>query len=242
MDINTENILDETIKTFDLLSRKYTRKPWLIIYKVINENACIVCDIGCGVGQNTIDICMKYKYVRVCCLDLSWKMIETAYRRLKRRRLSHKVLAIQADMRALPFRDNIFDSILYVASLHNLPLKMNRINALKEGYRVLRNKGKVLVTCWAREQLLFFPKILMNLFRKILGLKGLESIGDVIITTKIKDRKYRRFYHLYKRKELHDDVVNAGFRVLEEGTYIHGRRGLLRLNKNHYIVAEKSIP
>ncbi|RLG84541.1 MAG: hypothetical protein DRO40_00650 [Thermoprotei archaeon] len=241
MGVNAEGILDETIRTYGLLSKRYTRKPWPIIYKVIDENVRTVCDIGCGVGQNTIDICVRYKHVRVCCLDLSWEMAEMAYRRLKKRRLSHRVLVIQADMRALPFRDNVFDSILYIASLHNLPTKKGRVNALKEGYKVLRNKGKMLVTCWAREQLLFFPKILINLFKKILGFKGLESIGDVIITTKIRDREYRRFYHLYTRKELHNDVVNAGFTVLEEGIYIHGRPGVLKPNKNHYIVAEKSI-
>eukprot|EP00201_Polytomella_parva_P014001 CAMPEP_0175054522 /NCGR_PEP_ID=MMETSP0052_2-20121109/9552_1 /TAXON_ID=51329 ORGANISM="Polytomella parva, Strain SAG 63-3" /NCGR_SAMPLE_ID=MMETSP0052_2 /ASSEMBLY_ACC=CAM_ASM_000194 /LENGTH=460 /DNA_ID=CAMNT_0016319227 /DNA_START=358 /DNA_END=1740 /DNA_ORIENTATION=+ len=57
-----------------------------------------------------------------------------------------------ADGLALPFRDESLDAALSIAVLHHLSTRQRRIDFLKEMARVLRPKGRAVVTVWATKQ------------------------------------------------------------------------------------------
>ncbi len=234
--VYSEDILWETMEAFDGIASSYRRRPWGIIYSVLNENTMVVGDIGCGPGHNIIAVLREYKRVRGIALDYSYNMVYRAYRRSVSEGLGYRMLAIQCDMRRLPFRDNVFDALLYIASIHHVPLRMQRRSVLKEAYRVLVRGGVLLVTVWARYQLYFLPVLVKNIVARLRG--SIESIGDIVRPWKTRDRVYNRYYHLYSLRELVEDILDTGFKLVDKGIY-YPKRSLLKPFKNYYVIALK---
>jgi len=159
----------------------YRRKPLPYLNLIQGK---IVCDVGCGSGQNCLALHKEKKLV--VCLDIAIRQLVES----KKRGCENLV---QADMEFLPFRDNAFDSLLYIASLHHL----NEPNvAIKEGWRSLKNDGEVLATVW----LIQFS----FLFRRKIKLKSKIGIKEVI-----------RAYKLYFPWELKRKMEKNGFKTLK---------------------------
>ncbi|CAJ1341818.1 unnamed protein product, partial [Effrenium voratum] len=57
-----------------------------------------------------------------------------------------------ADCLAAPLRGGAFDAVLSIAVLHHLSTPARRVQALREGARLLRCGGLFLVYCWSYEQ------------------------------------------------------------------------------------------
>ncbi|AWR96431.1 methyltransferase domain-containing protein [Acidianus sulfidivorans JP7] len=153
----------------------YRRKP---IDLIINDSP--VADIGCGSGQN----CRIIKGFSIC-LDIALNQLLVA----KRRGCENLV---QADMEYLPFRNESFKYLLYIASLHHLP---SPDLALSEAYRVLKNdNGRILITVWERQ--------IKFLFRRKLFLRS-----------KINGKNVLRFYRFYFPWELKKYCEKNGFKT-----------------------------
>jgi len=230
-------IFEETWRTFDQVAHVYRRKPWSIVYKVLEDSIELFGDIGSGPGHNALAILEALKSSRGVVVDISFNMVHQAMQRAYRRGFSWRLLAIEADMTNLPFRDNVFDLLTYIASIHHLPSKKLRIKALEEAYRVLRNKGKLLITVWARYQLYFIPRIVSNLIKKLIGRR--HSIGDIFIPWIHKGVKLRRYYYLYTLKELRKDLEKTGFKILDLGVFYPVKK-YFKPTKNYYAVSLKS--
>ncbi|WP_338600763.1 class I SAM-dependent methyltransferase [Sulfolobus tengchongensis] len=153
----------------------YRRKPNPYI-RLITGN--VIADIGCGSGQN----CYQFKGKLTICLDLSLNQLMQA----KKRGCEN---LIHADMEYLPFRNSSLSSLLYIASLHHL---RDPSLALDEGYRVLKDKGEILVTVWLVHFRTFFRRYLVK-----------KSI--------INGKEVRRFYRLYYPYELKRVMESMGF-------------------------------
>lgn len=148
----------------------------------------IICDVGCGSGQNCLALQREKRLV--ICLDIAFgQIIESKKRGCEN--------LIQADMEFLPFRDNAFDSLLYIASLHHLN---DPSLAIKEGWRCLKNNGEVLATVWLMQ------------FRFLLRRK-------IKIKTKIGNKEITRFYKLYFPWELKRRMKKGGFKTLKYMLY-----------------------
>ena len=89
-----------------------------------------ILDLGCGSGL-LADI-LKRKLIGV---DISFEMLRKAKKR--------KVLAVQADLDYLPFKSNVFSSILSFTALQNLP-KVEK--ALQEIKRVSDKDARIVLT------------------------------------------------------------------------------------------------
>jgi len=231
-----DEAIEETWKTFDQVARNYRRKPWSIVYKVLEDHIELFGDIGSGPGHNALAILEVLKGSRGVVVDISFNMVYEAMRRACKRGFSWRLLAIEADMTSLPFKDGIFDLLIYIASIHHLPSRKLRIKALKEAYRVLRSKGKLLVTVWARYQPYFIPKIITNLIKKLIRRR--HSIGDISIPWIHKGIKLRRYYYLYTLKELKNDLEKAGFKILDLGKYYPIKK-YFKPTKNYYAISLK---
>jgi demethylmenaquinone methyltransferase/2-methoxy-6-polyprenyl-1,4-benzoquinol methylase len=95
-----------------------------------------VLDVGCGTGSHL----ERYSRsgCRVAGVDTSIAMLTEA-----RRRLGSRALLLAADAEALPFAESVFDLVLAVAVLHELPV-VARARVLREMVRVMTGDGRLL--------------------------------------------------------------------------------------------------
>jgi len=145
-----------------------------------------VLDIGSGNSRNLL----RFAKSGFKCygIDFSQKVIDYSKEFTKKNNI--KVNLKKANMLKLPFKDNNFDYVLMIASLHHID-KKNQIKALKESYRVLKNKGKMLISVWNKPS------------------------ENPYTAWKVKDKIYKRYYYFFKEQELKSLILNAGFKILE---------------------------
>ncbi|MHB8604702.1 MAG: class I SAM-dependent methyltransferase [Thermoplasmatota archaeon] len=103
------------------------------------------------------------------------------------------VRVCEADARALPFRAASFDGALFIAGLHNIEGRGERLGALAELGRVLKPGASALATVWARR-------------RGALKDQRVPWVRDGVAA--------QRYYHFYDRTELREDLRAAGFTVV----------------------------
>ena len=121
---------------------------------------------------------------------------------------------IVADVLDVPHPAAKFDFAISIAVIHHLSTRDRRVEAIKSIMELLRSiphaPGKALLYVWALEQKS--------------SRRGWEEGGeqDVMVPWVLKrkgeqDKTYQRYYHLYKRGELEEDIASAGGVVVESG-------------------------
>ncbi|KAB8317534.1 methyltransferase domain-containing protein [Tolypothrix campylonemoides VB511288] len=98
-----------------------------------------ILEVGCGVGD--FAIYLSDKGADVTAVDFSPKAIELA--RTKAESQNKQVDFQLADAQALPFEDNSFDLIFSCECLEHVPTPQLALNQM---YRVLKPKGKLILT------------------------------------------------------------------------------------------------
>lgn len=186
---------EETKEAYEHIIYRRKPLPYLDLIK-----GRVVCDVGCGSGQNCLCLAKK-KYV--LCLDIAMRqLIESRKRGCEN--------LVQADMEFLPFRDNAFDSLVYIASLHHMN---NPEYAIREGWRCLKNNGEILATVWL--------VTLASLFRR-----------RIKIRSKIGDKEVFRFYRLFLPWELKKIMEKEGFRTSKY--FLYSAKSFLPNNALYY--------
>ncbi|MGY0288298.1 MAG: class I SAM-dependent methyltransferase [Candidatus Methanodesulfokora washburnensis] len=210
----------EIMHTFDKIAGDYSskrRKPWPEIKLVHGRR---VLDAGCGPGRNSkyfLDVGSD-----VFSVDISIEMLRIA------RKMIPDAELVQCDITSLPFKNNAFDCILLVATLHHVPSKPERLKTLKEIFRVTSCGGEVLITVWSVFQPRFLKKIPRMALDRILG--RVKELWDTYIPW----GREKRYYHLFSRRELVSLVKKAGFyeiTIHEEGIF----------PRNHVVIARKGV-
>ncbi|WFO75825.1 class I SAM-dependent methyltransferase [Desulfurococcaceae archaeon MEX13E-LK6-19] len=235
MRLDEKDLTMETIKAYDTLAKCYRRKPWRIISLVENhipDDDIYIADIGCGKGQYIKYFLSKRKRIRIIAIDLSQVMVQEMYREIDQK---HRVLPIVADAIQLPIMDNKVYASLYIAVIHHILSRNYRYQALKEAYRVLVNKGLILVTVWALKQLAFIPFIIKYYFKKILKILKIIKKAEKIYS---KGKTYRRHYYLFTLNELINEIKSVGFIIEKKGIFYPSKK-LLKPTKNYYVLARK---
>ena len=199
--ISDKEVWERIAKSFD----KTRRKPWSKCIEFIDsmEKKGLFLDIGCGNGRHLIPAARKNELV--IGIDFSMNMLRVCRNNLENSEIRNYAL-LQADARYLPFKDDCFDYVIFIASLHNIRGRDNRIMALREMRRVLKEDGKGLISVWSRWQDRFFFHFLKEFF-----LRNYEEFGDIEIMWKRDDINLPRFYHLYSRREFMEDIKRASF-------------------------------
>ncbi|RLF05477.1 MAG: hypothetical protein DRJ64_05560 [Thermoprotei archaeon] len=163
-------------------------------------------DVGCGSGRHIKPLLSVAE--RVTAVDISEEMIKEAIKGLtdeERERVDFLV----ADARSLPLEDEHFDIALMVATLHHISPRGERLRALEELRRVLKRGGIAEITVWWRGA---------ERFKKgrVRWINGEE--GDAMVPWRWGlDKEVERFYHLYELEEFKEDIVKAGFEIVEIG-------------------------
>ena len=207
-------------KVYDQIAPHFSQtryKPWPLITRFLLalSPGSVGLDIGCGNG--------KYLNLNpnifVVGSDRAKGLIEIAKREKKGR--SSDLLV--GDILDLPHRPGTFDFAISVAVLHHLSSRKRRIQAtasiletLKLGTQDTQAAGRALIYVWALEQ---------KTSRRGWG-EGDQQ--DVVVPWVMKqkttneeagavEQTFERYYHLYRKGELNEDIKMAGGVVVESG-------------------------
>jgi ubiquinone/menaquinone biosynthesis C-methylase UbiE len=163
--------------------------------KTINKGP--VLDLGCGNCRNSLPFLER----KINCigLDFSKGMIEESKKFLKKKNLNENLVIGNLDN--LPFKKGSFLSIICIRTLHHLETRDLRLKALKEMKRVCI---KILMSEWKRWQVRFTWQLIKSFFS--------GHFADIYVDWNYHGKIYKRFYHLYTKKELEDYLEEVGFK------------------------------
>jgi len=230
MDINyARNLLEKTRQDYDLIAEDFsrTRKEIWPELGFLFENYLTsgekVLDLGCGNGR-WFKLFQK-KGVDYFGVDNSEKLIEIA------KKLYPRATFQLGDILSLPFPDDFFDKIYNIAVLHHLPSDEFRTQSLTEIKRILKPKGRLVLTVWkfhrSKERCLLFKYTILKLIGK--------SKLDWKDFFEPWDKKIKRYYHFFSKSELINLVKSVDFKVQAAGS-VKNERGS---RQNIYLIAEK---
>ena len=110
-----------------------------------------VLDIGCGRGLLAIGAAKRLKTGKVTGIDvwnpqdLSGNSAEAAKENAKAEGVADRVRFETGDARKLVYPDNHFDAVISANALHTLADDREREQALREGLRVLKPEGRLVI-------------------------------------------------------------------------------------------------
>jgi tRNA (uracil-5-)-methyltransferase TRM9 len=187
---NGNNKIEEVKESYNRLAREFnvTRVftwNWTDNFIEKLEKNALVLDIGCGNGRNMI-----YKSVKIFGLDIS-------INQLSQKKIKDNLVC--ANMINLPYKNNVFDHIICIATFHHLPTEESRLRALEEIKRVLKWEGRVLLSVWSIHQ----PRKTKRIF---------NDYGDNLVPWKGKKETIMRYYYIFKLKEI-NNLLNKIFTI-----------------------------
>ena len=202
---NTEEQTWDTIaKSFD----STRRKPWVQCLDFIDElsSQAIVADLGCGNGRHLLP-CAEHCKTAIG-VDISQKLLQISKQKTKERNLQN-VLFIHGDVRNIPLKDSSIDALLYIASLHSIKGRNERIRSLQEVSRILKQNGTALISVWSRWQDKYRNYFLKQFFTRNRSME----FGDIDIHWRQHGLNIPRFYHLYSKREFLEDIIQSGLKI-----------------------------
>ncbi len=197
--------------------------PWKVVsdFEESLERSRLVLELGCGTSRNAAYLAAMGH--EVVALDFSRGMLKLSSERIRSSSLATRVDLVQADVQELPLTDSSIDICLFIAVLHHLPTRLDRLESLMEVGRCLKPGGKALVSVWAFNQIRFKDTLMEHQDKK-------EGFGDVLVPIRARDGKtIQRFYHLFVEGELEQLVKESGLDI--------GR--CFKSQDNYFVVAVK---
>jgi SAM-dependent methyltransferase len=141
-------------ETYDRIGAHFatTRaSPWPAVESFVERLAegpgvgDLALDLGCGNGRHAE--LLAARAARVVGVDLSRAVLSVARDRARKR--GYALATVQADATILPVAPRTVDAAVYVAAIHHLPDRAQRVGSLDELARVLAPGGRALVSAWA---------------------------------------------------------------------------------------------
>jgi tRNA (uracil-5-)-methyltransferase TRM9 len=158
--------------------------------KFLSECSGNVLDLGGGSGRHMMKIEGKY-----FLQDISNEMLKLAEKKAKEIGVDFE--EIHSSMVEIPKPDEFFDYALSISALHCIEGEENRLNAVKELYRVLKKGGLAYIGVWNFQSKRFKGR---KSKEKMVGWRG----------------KGKRYYYLFDKKEVHDLFKSVGFEIASE--------------------------
>ena len=149
-----------------------------------------ILDLGCGAGRHLA----KVKDGKMYLVDFSKNMIKLAKERAKQKEIQAEFNV--AEITKLPFQKNFFDFAIAIAVFHCIKGEKNREKAVKELFRVLRPKAKVLIAVWNKNS------------KKFRNAKKERYV-------KWRDRG-ERYYYLFNAEEIYSLFKKIGFKIIKK--------------------------
>jgi tRNA (uracil-5-)-methyltransferase TRM9 len=218
-------------------------KPWPFVASFLQSLApgSVGLDVGCGNGKY---LTVRRDIVLLGC-DRSAALValarnhqgladqdaaQTSKRKCEpNQQPDRKNEVLVADSLNLPFRPRGVDFVICIAVLHHLSTRERRQEGIRRLLECANDAGKVLVYVWALEQGmsrrgweeggeqdLLVPWVTKGK-RTETQTQTQARAAEAAEGSRAEDTTYQRYYHLYRKGELEEDVVEAGGLVLECG-------------------------
>ena len=155
-------------------------------------------DIGCGNGRHTEPLAER---ARVAIgVDLSRGLLGEAVRRARDRGFDGRATFVHGDAASLPIADDAIDLAVYVATLHHLAPRSERVRSLNELARTLRSGGVALVSAWSTAHDRFDRE---------------EGFDTTVDWTLPGGETVPRYYHVYDPAEFEADLAESDLVVVD---------------------------
>ena len=162
------------------------------------RDAEIALDVGCGNGRHTESLSAHAR--RVVGVDVSRGLLAEARRRAGERGFDDRASFVHGDAAALPIVDDAVGLAVYVATIHHLRSRTERVRSLNELARVLRPDGVALVSAWSTAHDRF----------------DRESGFDTTVDWTLPDGEtVPRYYYIYAPEEFEEAVEESDCELLE---------------------------
>ena len=223
---NNENTCDSIAKSFD----STRRKPWKQCIEFIEtlSNNDTVADIGCGNGRHIFPCSNNCR--KVIGLDISRELLCIVKKKLNENKIRN-ISLIHSDFTKIPIKNDALDAILFIASLHNIRGRENRIQALRELKRVLKINGRAIISVWSRWQ----DKYRKQFINKWIFREKSSEFGDINIYWRQHGLDIPRFYHLYSKREFQMDLKKAELEIIE----LRGKKLFSRKHSDNFFAIVK---
>jgi ubiquinone/menaquinone biosynthesis C-methylase UbiE len=143
----------------------------LLVEQINPQNDEKILEFGFGTGQNLILAQRKNLNTKFVGLDIDPKIREIALHKLKKNNFDIPLNLYDGSV--LPFEDNQFDKVYSCLVFHQLDAE-TKLSCLKEIYRVLKPKGKLIIADWGKAQ-----NLLMRItFGFVQLLDGFKTTND----------------------------------------------------------------
>jgi len=189
-------------ETFDTIADHFAETrhhPWPEVREFLDGRDPVdqALDVGCGNGRHSE--LLEAVTDSTIALDASRALLETARDRLVS---VESIALLQGDAACLPLLANSMDLALYVATIHHLPAREDRLASLDEIARVLGPEGRGLVSTWSTAHDRFDAD------------PDAERGFDTTIEWTLQDgTTVDRFHHIYAPAEFRADVEASGLSV-----------------------------
>ena len=218
---------------------KFRKNPISALYAFLPylKADAVVLEAGCGNGRNLAEIAKHCR--QAYGIDSSQQMVLQARKKLGERKGEVKespITLLQADIRKLPFPDEMFDAVFCLAVLHHIkPREQGK--ALRELARVLKSGGLLLCSVWNKKH----PKLVS--LGKASGKPALKSAspGEMVAWTKKSGKEGDRYYYFFELDELGKKAAREGFSVERLFFERKGKQALEAEAFNLCLVARKKI-
>jgi ubiquinone/menaquinone biosynthesis C-methylase UbiE len=172
--------------------KEYRTEPNSEVKSFLTDKSGFILDLGCGSGRNFKCISSKSLLYAV---DFSEEMVSYAKEQAQKLKLNADVSLSIAS--SLPFKDNMFDCAIFVATLHCIESASDRLKAVKELFRVLKPGSQALVTVWSKNHARISNKT-----------------KDQCIPWGLNGIKLQRYYYIYDQDEFVNLLKSVGFDIV----------------------------
>lgn len=191
----------DVVDTYDRIATHFASKrknPWPEVTAFLDGTSShTALDVGCANGRHTE--LLAERSARAIGLDASRGLLREAVARQHDH--GFDATLIQGDATRLPIADDSIDLITYVATMHHLPTREERIASLDEVARVLEPGGLALVSVWSTEHDTFDAN---------------EGFDTTVSFTMPDGTEVPRYYHIYDPVEFGDDLARSAVTVERE--------------------------
>jgi demethylmenaquinone methyltransferase/2-methoxy-6-polyprenyl-1,4-benzoquinol methylase len=177
---------EQVAKMFDNISHRYDflnhflslgidkgwRKKAIALLRPLNPRHIL--DVATGTGDFALQA-LSLEPEKIVGVDISEGMLEVGRRKVRDRKLEHKIELLKGDSENLPFAENKFDAVTVAFGVRNFE---NLERGLQEIYRVLRPGGRIIVLEFSRPRKFPFKQGYNFYFKTILPKIGRMVSSD----------------------------------------------------------------
>lgn len=161
------------------VSTEYIHKAHMRVKRHLAASGDFLLDAGSGPVQYEEYLSYSQDYRYRVCMDLSLVALQEA-----RKRLGDKGFYVNADIAHLPFREDAFDGIVSLHTIHHVPIE-EKVAVYQGLHRTLK-PGRTMVTVdgWAEVPLFKVMNLLMRIagaLRRLTGKQALLMPTDVSV-------------------------------------------------------------